>query len=256
MLSIGHIAHGAGVSRRMLRHWEQEGLLQPATVGPATGYRYYQDTQLGRVHAIAELRQLGFGLAEIKLLLDPRVEQSTLEAVLAAQASTLQRQITVASARLVRVQQRLDAIHQHAQEIPMRLTLRPLPALSMAGFTATVLDETEIPDVASALRAKLPDSAGAVTCLYDGTRDDLITVSVGSDQPLEATETLGQTITVSAVDKGASVHFDALPESVADAWVLIDAELAKQGLTTFGVYRHRNELDGGVWLEAPVRELS
>ncbi|MBN6759395.1 MerR family transcriptional regulator, partial [Micrococcus luteus] len=37
---------------------------------------------------------------------------------------------------------------------------------------------------------------------------------------------------------------------------LIDAELAKQGLTTFGVYRHRNELDGGVWLEAPVRELS
>ena len=39
MLSIGHIAHGAGVSRRMLRHWEQEGLLQPATVDPATGYR-------------------------------------------------------------------------------------------------------------------------------------------------------------------------------------------------------------------------
>ncbi|MFI5825544.1 MerR family DNA-binding transcriptional regulator, partial [Streptomyces rishiriensis] len=27
MLSIGEIAHRTGVSRRMLRHWEQEGLL-------------------------------------------------------------------------------------------------------------------------------------------------------------------------------------------------------------------------------------
>ncbi|WP_418936261.1 MerR family transcriptional regulator, partial [Klebsiella pneumoniae] len=30
MLSIGEIAHRTGVSRRMLRHLEQEGLLSPA----------------------------------------------------------------------------------------------------------------------------------------------------------------------------------------------------------------------------------
>ena len=62
MLSIGEIAHRTGVSRRMLRHWEQEGLLSPALVDPVTGYRRFQATQLGRIRAIAELRDLGFSL--------------------------------------------------------------------------------------------------------------------------------------------------------------------------------------------------
>lgn len=47
MLSIGEIAHSTGVSRRMLRHWEDEGLLTPAVTDPVTGYRRYQDSQLG-----------------------------------------------------------------------------------------------------------------------------------------------------------------------------------------------------------------
>lgn len=63
MLSIGDLAHATGVSRRMLRHWEHERLLTPAAVDPSTGYRRYRDSQIGHVRAIAELRQLGFGLA-------------------------------------------------------------------------------------------------------------------------------------------------------------------------------------------------
>ena len=89
MLSIGEIAHSTGVSRRMLRHWEGEGLLTPATTDPVTGYRRYQDSQLGRVRAIAELRALGFGLAEIGQLLDPHLEQSTLEVLLTHQVDAL-----------------------------------------------------------------------------------------------------------------------------------------------------------------------
>ena len=48
MLSIGEIAHSTGVSRRMLRHWEDEGLLTPAVTDPVTGFRRYQDSQLAR----------------------------------------------------------------------------------------------------------------------------------------------------------------------------------------------------------------
>ena len=85
MLSIGEMAHRSGVSRRMLRHWEQEGLLTPAVIDPANGYRRYQISQLGRVRAIAELRHLGFGLGEIRQLLDPQIAQAGLEEILAQQ---------------------------------------------------------------------------------------------------------------------------------------------------------------------------
>lgn len=115
-MSIGEIAHSTGVSRRMLRHWEGEGLLTPATTDPVTGYRRYQDSQLGRVRAIMELRALGFGLAEIGQLLDPRIEQSTLEVLLTHQVDALQRQITEASTRLVHVQHRLDIIQSKSME--------------------------------------------------------------------------------------------------------------------------------------------
>ncbi len=49
MLSIGEIAQATGVSRRMLRHWEDAGLLEPAYVDPGTGYRRYAASQTGRV---------------------------------------------------------------------------------------------------------------------------------------------------------------------------------------------------------------
>jgi len=72
MLSIGEIAHFTGVSRRMLRHWEESGLIVPASTDEYTGHRRYARTQVGRVRAIAALRSLDFGLGEIRDLLGPR----------------------------------------------------------------------------------------------------------------------------------------------------------------------------------------
>jgi MerR-like DNA binding protein len=57
MFSIGEFARLGGVSVRTLRHYDEIGLLQPATVDPDTGYRGYSADQLGPLrggyHAIA-----------------------------------------------------------------------------------------------------------------------------------------------------------------------------------------------------------
>ncbi len=179
MLSIGEIAHSTGVSRRMLRHWEDMGLLAPAVIEPMTGYRRYQESQLGRVRAITELRALGFGLTEIGQLLDPQIGQLALESLLAHQADVLQQQITEASTRLVHVQHRLDVIRSKSQEIIMNLSLTTLPSLDLWGLSATVLDETEIGHAVSELSRRLPRTDGEIVLLYDGTEDDRITVSAG-----------------------------------------------------------------------------
>lgn len=41
MFKIGEFAAISGVSRKMLRHYEQLGLLKPAHTDRFTGYRYY-----------------------------------------------------------------------------------------------------------------------------------------------------------------------------------------------------------------------
>ena len=51
MFRIGEFSRLAMVSVRMLRHYDEIGLLTPNTVDPYTGYRYYSAGQLGTVCA-------------------------------------------------------------------------------------------------------------------------------------------------------------------------------------------------------------
>ncbi len=68
-LTIGVVARRSGISVRMLRHYDQIGLLRPARRS-GSGYRLYAPEDVARLQAIVALRQLGFGLPEIGELLD------------------------------------------------------------------------------------------------------------------------------------------------------------------------------------------
>ena len=46
MLKIGEFSKLSRVSVRMLRHYDEVGLLAPSEVDPMTGYRYYSERQL------------------------------------------------------------------------------------------------------------------------------------------------------------------------------------------------------------------
>jgi DNA-binding transcriptional MerR regulator len=48
MFTIGEFARHGRVSVRMLRHYDSTGLLRPARVDPASGYRFYAAGQLAR----------------------------------------------------------------------------------------------------------------------------------------------------------------------------------------------------------------
>ncbi len=69
MLNIGGFARLGQVSPRMLRHYNEIGLLEPEGVDPASGYRSYSVHQLGRLHRIVALRGMGFTLEQIRHVL-------------------------------------------------------------------------------------------------------------------------------------------------------------------------------------------
>ena len=76
MLSIGEFARLGRVSSRMLRHYDQLELLAPERIDAESGYRYYGVHQLGRLHRLLALRDLGFSLEQIRGLL---ADELTLE---------------------------------------------------------------------------------------------------------------------------------------------------------------------------------
>jgi DNA-binding transcriptional MerR regulator len=63
MLEIGEFSRLTGVSYRLLRLYDEIGLLKPFATD--SGYRYYGVEQLGRLNRILVLRDLGFSLDEI-----------------------------------------------------------------------------------------------------------------------------------------------------------------------------------------------
>lgn len=70
LMKIGEIAAFFNVSVKAMRVYERVGILKPIKIDIKTGYRYYSADQVKLLDALLELRDLGFSLSEIKLLLE------------------------------------------------------------------------------------------------------------------------------------------------------------------------------------------
>jgi len=79
MLRIGEFSKLSRVSIRMLRHYDEIGLLNPAEIDRFTGYRYYNPDQLPVIGRITALKDMGFQLADIVKILDVYDDRETLD---------------------------------------------------------------------------------------------------------------------------------------------------------------------------------
>jgi PPM family protein phosphatase len=68
LLPIGAFARSARLSAKALRLYDELGLLRPAFVDPASGYRFYDPAQLEQARLVAWLRRLGMPLARIQVV--------------------------------------------------------------------------------------------------------------------------------------------------------------------------------------------
>lgn len=68
-MNIGQAAKASGVSAKMIRYYEQTGLIPPAE-RRESGYRDYTDADVHMLRFIRRARDLGFAAVEIADLLD------------------------------------------------------------------------------------------------------------------------------------------------------------------------------------------
>ncbi len=66
--TIGQAAAASGISRKMIRYYEETGLLPPARRSES-GYRYYSAEDIRRLQFIRRARDMGFSLERIGRLL-------------------------------------------------------------------------------------------------------------------------------------------------------------------------------------------
>ncbi|WP_447953984.1 MerR family transcriptional regulator [Sphingopyxis chilensis] len=68
-MNIGAASAASGVSQRMIRHYEKIGLIPPPP-RRESGYRDYSEADVHRLRFIANARDLGFSIEDIRSLLE------------------------------------------------------------------------------------------------------------------------------------------------------------------------------------------
>lgn len=95
-LNIGQAAQRSGVSAKMIRHYEDLGLLRKIA-RTASGYRQYSDADVHILRFIRRARDLGFGMKEIESLLrlwqDRKRASKDVKRIALARIEDLQRRI-------------------------------------------------------------------------------------------------------------------------------------------------------------------
>ena len=178
MFAIGEFARHGRVSVRMLRHYDAIGLLRPAHVDPATGYRSYTAGQLADLNRIVALKDLGFALEQVRTMIADEISPAELRALLTIRRAELESTVAESSARLTQVESRLRGIEG---DLPAAdVVIKELPAVRLVGLTTTAASFTPedispvVRPLCNELGYRLPGAAvhpsGRLTCLYERSR--------------------------------------------------------------------------------------
>lgn len=226
MFAIGEFARHGRVSVRMLRHYDAIGLLRPAHVDPATGYRAYQAAQLAELNRIVALKDLGFTLEQVRVLLDEQVSVEQVRGMLAIRRADLEAAVTVSTQRLAQVEARLRAIELDGRLPAHEVVVKPLPAARMAELSTTAdsYHPDDIGPVVHPLCAELGrrlataevTPVGRLTCYYDAVLDGEGAVAVHAAVPI-ATEHGGDLNGLSITDLPSADHATLVHRGPMDA---------------------------------------
>ena len=132
-LTIGRVAELVGVSVRTLHHWDEIGLVSPATRTWAD-YRVYRAADIERIQQVLLYRELGLSLSDVQAVLDDP------DADVLAQ---LDRQRAVLSERLDRLRRMIAAVFCINQELYDSLTPEQQAEILGDGWDPAWQDEAQ-----------------------------------------------------------------------------------------------------------------
>jgi DNA-binding transcriptional MerR regulator len=133
-LKIGDFSRLAHVTVTALRHYDELGLLKPASIDELTNYRYYTVEQLPRIHRIVALKDLGLSLEQIRLMLDEEMPAEQIRGMLRLKKAEARQQMREVQRQLAMIEFRLRMIEAETNfpilDVVMK-NLEPLHVLSL-----------------------------------------------------------------------------------------------------------------------------
>lgn len=132
-MKIGELSRQAGVTPRVIRHYEEQGLVRSNRT--VSGYRLYGDEDLQRLRIISKLRRLEFSLEEIRQVL-PQFRDSRFQGRAQDVDALLEQQLSRVRAK----KNALMEVENWLKQLQSRILQKPGEA---AGLSERAAVETE-----------------------------------------------------------------------------------------------------------------
>ena len=273
MYTIGEFAALGRVSVRMLRHYDEIGLLQPARVDPRTGDRSYADAQLGSLRRLVQLRDLGCGLDEIGVVLSAVDPSAALHDVLVRRRAALEASVAADRARLERIDERLRRLEgTEAMSAVEYRTLEPVTVYAVEGRAPGMGPENVSPVIDPLLGRLIGaiEAAGRVPVepgvfwyeAVPGTEELSVHVSFTADAAPEPADGY-DVVELPAVERAAVLTHRGDMPTIGRSWMALMEQVVDDGYRIVGptreVYVHapddRPQAEWVTELIAPVEKV-
>lgn len=145
LLTIGEFSRLSQLSIRMLRYYDEHGVLPPVHTDPRSGYRSYAPAQLATARQVRRLRDVGLGVAELAACVPLLDEPGAMRRVLERHRTRLIAEAAAASARIQEVDDLITGLEEPLMSVTV--THRTDPARTVAslrGVIPTYADEARL----------------------------------------------------------------------------------------------------------------
>ncbi len=138
MFKIGEFSKLTQVSIRMLRYYDDMDLLKPAQIDANTKYRLYTSDQIEVLHKIIFLRELGFGVVEMKDMLMNWQQEAVIKKLKLKEEET-RRMIEKEQQKLAQIRAAIEQVHNKQIEIATKVVIKAVPRYFVFSLRREVL---------------------------------------------------------------------------------------------------------------------
>lgn len=139
MFKIGEFSKLTQVTIRMLRYYDEKGLLKPALTDPHTGYRMYSVEQIPVLNKIIYLRDSGFTVSEIAAAIDIE-DKEQFEKILDRKSHEIYMSICSQQQQLKKIKLAREELLEGSQTLHYHISLKSIPQYKVLSLRRRIPD--------------------------------------------------------------------------------------------------------------------
>ncbi|KXK20826.1 MAG: MerR family transcriptional regulator [Chloroflexi bacterium OLB15] len=251
MFSVGEFSRLGQVSKRLLRYYDEIGLLKPVRIDVASGYRYYSAEQLAELNRILALKELGLSLDQIRRMLNDHISTEEMQGMLLLKKVEIEQQLQAELQRIRKIESRLQSIRNAETRQPLNVVMKQVSAQSVMSLRTIVEDFQHALELTRQIMMALPDKSGYGLPFVMCHDDDVVEFNMDL-QMGRVIET--STTAIVPLDNGMLMQRCELPpvETMATTVITGALETIHVGYAEIGLWAEQN----GYRMAGTIRELS